>query len=119
MIQSFGLKAGVSINPSTPVCTLDQIISDVDLILVMSVNPGFGGQSYIPSSTSKIKKLREMLDQNGFKAELEVDGGINANTVSEVVKAGASAFVAGSAVFNSENSVTENVRILQEKINSI
>ena len=119
MIQSFGLKAGVSINPSTPVCTLDQIISDVDLILVMSVNPGFGGQSYIPSSTSKIKKLREMLDQNGSKAELEVDGGINVNTVSEIVKAGASAFVAGSAVFNSENSVTENVRILQEKINSI
>jgi len=119
LIQSLGLKAGVSINPSTPVSTLDEVISCVDLILVMSVNPGFGGQRYIPSSTSKIKKIREMLDKCDSKAELEVDGGINVNTVCEIVTAGASAFVAGSAVFNNENSIAENVRLLREKIDTL
>ena len=85
----------------------------------MSVNPGFGGQRYITSSTNKIKKLREMLDKHDSKAELEVDGGINVNTVCEIVTAGASAFVAGSAVFNDKNSIAENVRLLREKIDTL
>ncbi len=84
----------------------------------MSVNPGFGGQSYISSSTEKIKKLRSMLDKCGSSADLEVDGGVNIDTVGEVVAAGANAFVAGSAVFNDKHSVEENVRLLRDRIAS-
>ena len=115
-IHDLGIKAGVSINPSTSVRTLDEIICDVDLILVMSVNPGFGGQSYIHSCTNKIRKVREMLDDRGVSADLEVDGGVNVDTVNEVISAGANAFVAGSAIFNDKNSVAENVSALREKI---
>ena len=115
-IHDLGIKAGVSINPSTSVRTLDEIICDVDLILVMSVNPGFGGQSYIHSCTSKIRKVREMLDDRGVLADLEVDGGVNVDTVNEVISAGANAFVAGSAIFNDKNSVAENVSALRAKI---
>jgi ribulose-phosphate 3-epimerase len=117
-IHDLGIRAGVSLNPSTPVSTLDEIIAEVDLILVMSVNPGFGGQSYISSCTGKIKKLREMLNSCGSSADLEVDGGVNVDTVCEVIGAGANSFVAGSAVFNDKQSVAENVRLLREKIDS-
>ena len=115
-IHDLGIRAGVSINPSTSVRTLDEIICDVDLILVMSVNPGFGGQSYIHSCTNKIRKVREMLDDRGVSADLEVDGGVNVDTVNEVISAGANAFVAGSAIFNDKNSVAENVSALRAKI---
>ena len=115
-IHDLGIKAGVSINPSTSVRTLDEIICDVDLILVMSVNPGFGGQSYIHSCTNKIRNVREMLDDRGISADLEVDGGVNVDTVNEVINAGANAFVAGSAIFNDKNSVAENVSALRAKI---
>ena len=115
-IRDLGIKAGVSINPSTSVRTLDEIICDVDLILVMSVNPGFGGQSYIHSCTNKIRKVREMLDERGVSADLEVDGGVNVDTVCEVISAGANAFVAGSAIFNDKNSVAEIVSALRAKI---
>ena len=115
-IHDLGIRAGVSINPSTSVSTLDEIIYEVDLVLVMSVNPGFGGQSYIHSCTSKINKVREMLDNCGSSADLEVDGGVNVDTVKEVISAGANAFVAGSAIFNDKSSVAENVSALREKI---
>ena len=115
-IHDLGLRAGVSINPSTSVSTLDEIICEVDLVLVMSVNPGFGGQSYIHSCTSKIRKVRGMLDNCGSSADLEVDGGVNVDTVKEVIGAGANAFVAGSAIFNDKSSVAENVSALREKI---
>ena len=117
-IHNLGIRAGVSLNPSTPASTLDEIIAEVDLILVMSVNPGFGGQSYIHSCTGKIQKLRSMLNACGSSADLEVDGGVNVDTVCEVIGAGANAFVAGSAVFNDKQSVAENVRLLREKIDS-
>ena len=97
-IHNLGIRAGVSLNPSTPASTLAEIITEVDLILVMSVNPGFGGQSYIPACTGKIEKLRSMLDVCGSSADLEVDGGVNVDNVCEVIGAGANAFVAGSAV---------------------
>ncbi len=116
-IHDLGLKAGISINPSTPVNTLDEVLNDVDLVLVMSVNPGFGGQSYIPSCTKKIEKLRGIMDLCGSLADLQVDGGINVDTVGEIVDAGANAFVAGSAIFNNLTNVSENVKILREKIN--
>ena len=117
-IHNLGIRAGVSLNPSTPASTLDEIIAEVDLILVMSVNPGFGGQSYIHSCTGKIQKLRSMLNACGSSADLEVDGGVNVDTVCEVIGAGANAFVAGSSVFNDKQSVAENVRLLREKIDS-
>jgi ribulose-phosphate 3-epimerase len=115
-IKELGCKAGVTLNPATPLSTLEEILPDVDLILVMSVNPGFGGQSYIPSSTIKIARLRSMLNAIGSPAELEVDGGINSTTIAEVVKAGASVLVVGSAIFNSKASIAENVRRLREQI---
>jgi len=117
-IHDLGIRAGVSINPSTSVITLEEIIFEVDLVLVMSVNPGFGGQSYINSCTSKIRKVRAMLDDCGSSADLEVDGGVNVDTVKEVIGAGANAFVAGSAIFNDKSSVAENVSALREKIKS-
>ena len=115
-IHNLGIRAGVSLNPSTPASTLAEIITEVDLILVMSVNPGFGGQSYIPACTGKIEKLRSMLDVCGSSADLEVDGGVNVDNVCEVIGAGANAFVAGSAVFNDRHSVAENVQLLRKKI---
>ena len=117
-IHNLGIRAGVSLNPSTPASTLAEIITEVDLILVMSVNPGFGGQSYIPACTGKIEKLRSMLDVCGSSADLEVDGGVNVDNVCEVIGAGANAFVAGSAVFNDRHSVAENVQLLRKKIAS-
>ncbi|MBW2184840.1 MAG: ribulose-phosphate 3-epimerase [Deltaproteobacteria bacterium] len=100
LIHSLGKKAGVSINPATPASTLEVIIDEVDLILVMSVNPGFGGQSFIPSMLPKIKQLREMVERSGRSIEIEVDGGVKSDNIGEIAAAGADVFVAGSAVFN-------------------
>lgn len=116
-IKEVGAKAGVTLNPATPLSSLDEILPDVDLVLVMSVNPGFGGQSYIPGSTAKIARLRAMLDETGSQAELEVDGGVNPDTVAEVVGAGATVLVVGSAVFNDRASVAENMRRLRQLAN--
>jgi ribulose-phosphate 3-epimerase len=112
-IRELGLKPGVTLNPATPLSSLEEILPEVDLVLVMSVNPGFGGQSYIPSSTVKIARLRKMLAAIGSKAELEVDGGINQDTITEIVEAGASVLVIGSAIFNDRASVTKNIRQLR------
>lgn len=113
-IKELGCKAGVTLNPATPVSALEEIISYVDLVLVMSVNPGFGGQSYIPTSTAKIRKIRSMLDAIGSPAYLEVDGGVKPGNIYEVVKAGADVIVAGSAVFKGTGTVSENVAALRE-----
>jgi ribulose-phosphate 3-epimerase len=98
-IRSLGLQAGVALNPSTPVSSLDEVAAEVDLILVMSVNPGFGAQSFIPRSIVKIRAIREMLDRIGSQALIEVDGGIDLQTAAEVVAAGADVLVAGNAIF--------------------
>lgn len=113
-IKELGVLAGVTLNPATPLSTLTEILPDVDLVLIMSVNPGFGGQSYIPGSTAKIARLRQMLDDIGSAAEIEVDGGVNTTTIREVVKAGATVLVAGSAVFNRTAPVAENIRQLRQ-----
>ena len=97
VIRSFGKKAGVSLNPGTPESAVEHVLDKVDLILVMSVNPGFGGQSFIPSQLKKIERLREMIGDRPI--ELEVDGGINAETAADVIAAGAKVLVAGNAVF--------------------
>lgn len=108
-IKEAGAKAGVTLNPATSLSTLEEILPDVDLVLVMSVNPGFGGQRYIPQSTDKIRRLRRMLDEIGSQAHLEVDGGIKPGNVREVIQAGADVIVAGSAVFGGPVSVADNV----------
>ena len=100
LIHGLGKKAGVSINPATPAGMLEVIVAEVDLILVMSVNPGFGGQSFIPSALDKIAALRVMIDASGREVELEVDGGVKADNIAAIAAAGAEVFVAGSAVFN-------------------
>jgi len=115
VIRELDAKPGVTLNPGTPLSSLQEILPDVDLVLVMTVNPGFGGQSYIPSSTAKIARLRSMLDEAGSSAELEVDGGINVDTVRSVVEAGATVLVAGSAIFNDEASVAQNIQLLRER----
>lgn len=99
VVKSFGKKAGVSLNPATPASTLEHIMDEVDLILVMSVNPGFGGQKFIASQLEKIRILRGMIDESGRDIDLEVDGGINIETAPLVIKAGADLLVAGSAAF--------------------
>lgn len=104
-IKSFGKKAGVSVNPATSLTAVEEILSEIDLLLIMSVNPGFGGQKFIPSSLNKIRKARIMLDEIESPAYLEVDGGISTETACSVVKAGANALVAGSAIFKSDDIV--------------
>jgi len=99
LIQSHGMRAGVVINPATPVDTLSEVLDVVDYVLVMSVNPGFGGQKFIPSSLHKIRKLAELRRARGLNFRIEVDGGIGSDTVAEVVQAGAEILVAGNAVF--------------------
>ena len=103
-IKALGVKAGVVLNPSTPVGALEQIAPDVDFVLVMSVNPGFGGQTFIPRSESKIRDVRALLDRAGNDAPIEVDGGIDLETAARVVAAGARILVAGSAIFHASDA---------------
>ena len=102
-IKANGMKAGVSLNPHTPVSVLEDIIHDIDVVLLMSVNPGFGGQSFVEHTIKKIKKLKKMLDDNGNHVIIEIDGGVNLETGKLLVEAGANAHVADSYVFGSEN----------------
>lgn len=108
-IRELGVKPGVTLNPATPLITLEEILPDVDLVLIMSVNPGFGNQSYIPGSTAKIRRLRQMLDAIGSAADLEVDGGVKVHNAAEIVAAGANVLVAGSAVFGGKKTISENM----------
>ncbi len=112
-IRDLGAKAGVAINPSTPPFMLDEILPFVNLILVMSVNPGFGGQHFIPTSLQKLKRLRMMIDDRRYDIELEVDGGIDPNTAEPVAASGARVLVAGSAIFG-QGSIEENIRAIRE-----
>jgi ribulose-phosphate 3-epimerase len=112
-IRELGCRVGVALNPATPLASLDEILPFIDLALIMSVNPGFGGQSYIPSSTAKIRRLRAMLDSLGHPVEIEVDGGVVSANAGAIVEAGASVLVAGSAVFNQKASVATNIAALR------
>lgn len=106
-IKDAGMKPAVTLNPSTPVCMLEDIINDVYMVLLMSVNPGFGGQKFIPNTINKIKKLKELIVRSGSEALIQIDGGINSHTVGLVAAAGADSVVAGSAVFNAQDPLKE------------
>lgn len=110
-IHGYGKKAGVVLNPATPLSVLDYILPELDMVLLMSVNPGFGGQKYIPYVTGKIRDLRRKIDALGLNTDLEVDGGVTSRNVAELMEAGANVFVAGSAVF--KGNITENIREFQ------
>ncbi len=112
-IRSKGLKPGIVLNPGTPASVLEPLIELTDMILVMSVNPGFGGQSFIESQLRKIERIRAMIDETGRDIILEVDGGVNPDTAPRCIAAGATALVAGSAVFKGAGSLAENIRALR------
>jgi ribulose-phosphate 3-epimerase len=112
-LHSCGVKAGVALNPGSPVCLLDEVLDEADMILIMSVNPGFGGQSLIPSTLRKIRKLADLREKEGYKWELEIDGGVNLNTISDVSASGVDIFVAGSAVFKAD-SLGDRVKELKK-----
>lgn len=114
-IKEKGVRAGVSLNPATPLELLDYILDDLDMVLIMTVNPGFGGQKFIPSAIPKIKRLREMIGKRGLKTEIEVDGGISPDTINQVSLAGADAFVAGSAIFYSED-YKKTISLMRERM---
>jgi len=115
-IKNLGVKAGVALNPATPISSLDEVLPMLDLVLVMTVNPGFGGQTFIESTMTKIARLREILDDRQAKAELEVDGGINAKIAPKVVEAGAEVLVAGAAIFNSKQGAGEALKEIRKRL---
>ncbi|MBC8016745.1 MAG: ribulose-phosphate 3-epimerase [Sporomusaceae bacterium] len=98
-IKELGLKAGVSLNPSTPLSTIEEVLGDIDMVLLMSVNPGFGGQKFIPQTLDKITRLKNMITERNLQVDIQVDGGINASTAKQVIAAGANILVAGSAIY--------------------
>lgn len=108
MIRQAGIKVGVALNPSTPICELEYVLDMVDMVLLMSVNPGFGGQSYISNVTDKIKALKQMIDSKGYDIDIQVDGGVNKDNVKEIYEAGANVIVAGTAVFKGD--ISENIK---------
>jgi len=114
-IKDAGCKVGLAINPGTSLSVLDDVIEDLDLVLLMSVNPGFGGQSFIPATLNKISKVRKIIDATGKNIRLEVDGGVNLDTIADVAAAGADTFVAGSAIFGTDN-YEETITQLRAKI---
>ena len=115
LIKDCGANAGVVLNPSTPLASLEWVLEDVDYVLIMSVNPGFGGQAFIPNSLDKIKALRQQIQDRGLSILIEVDGGVNEKTIAEIASAGTDVFVAGSAIFGSKN-YRETIQNFHRKI---
>ena len=118
LIRSLGCKSGLVFSPGTPLSCLEHLIGEIDMILIMSVNPGFGGQSFIKSSLDKISASREIISESGRDIRLEVDGGVKIDNIAEIASAGADTFVAGSAIFGSEN-YQKTISSMKEEINSI
>ena len=116
-IKEQGCQAGVAINPATPIAAVEEVLPDLDIVLVMTVNPGFGGQSFIPSALGKLRRLYRIIQENGYIARLEVDGGVKADeTARDSISAGAEILVAGTAIFNREQSVADAMRTLRESV---
>ena len=116
-IKELGMKAGVALNPATPLSVLDYVLEDVDMILIMSVNPGFGGQKFIPASLRKITETRALLNSRGLQTDIQVDGGVTLSNVAEIIQAGANVLVAGSAVFKGDK--VENVKAFHKIFSEI
>lgn len=114
-IKSRGVKAGVSLNPATPINVLEDILEELDMVLIMSVNPGFGGQSFIESSLGKIERLKKMIDDRGLDIDIQVDGGVKASNIRKVVEAGANVIVAGSAIFKADD-VDQAVKAMRAEV---
>ncbi len=114
-VKEKGIKVGVSLNPATPVSVLKHVIHELDMVLIMSVNPGFGGQKFLPFTLDKIKEVKALMEDTGCNAEIEVDGGITLDNVKEVMNAGANVFVAGTSVFKGD--IEENVKAFKEVFN--
>ena len=115
LIKSHGCKAGLVLNPATPVDVLDWVLADLDLVLLMSVNPGFGGQAFIPSALDKLRAVREKIDASGKAIRLEIDGGVKADNIGKIAAAGADTFVAGSAIFNAPD-YADVIRRMREAV---
>ncbi len=115
-IKELGVRAGVALNPGTPVDAVEEVLADLDMVMVMSVNPGFPAQAFIPSAVPKLRRLRQLLDEGGLSAELAVDGGISELAAPQVVEAGARMLVAGSAVFNQRESVEQALKRLRKSV---
>jgi ribulose-phosphate 3-epimerase len=113
-IKSEGKQAGCALNPSTPLSSIENVMEELDLLLIMTVNPGFGGQKFLTSMLDKIRGARTLISDNGYKTLIEVDGGINLNNVGDAVEAGADIFVAGNAAFKGEGTIEENIKGLKE-----
>ena len=118
LIKSLGCKAGLVLNPATPINLLEESLDKLDMVLLMSVNPGFGGQKFIESILHKVSKVRTLIDQNNLNVRLEVDGGINLENISRVASAGADTFVAGSAIFNADN-YADTIKQMRSSLESI
>ncbi len=117
-IRQLGVKAGVALNPATPVVAISEVVDDLDMVLVMSVNPGFGGQAFIESSVDKVARVKTLLDGAGSTAEVEVDGGVVAGNASRLMNAGATVLVAGSAVYGHPEGAAAGVRNIREALNA-
>jgi ribulose-phosphate 3-epimerase len=119
MIKGLGVRGGVALNPGSPLALIEEVLAEVDLVLVMTVNPGWGGQAFLRSVLPKMRRLRRMLDEQGLAAELEVDGGISAETAPLVVEAGARVLVAGSAVFQQADGVAAAMERIEESVRKV
>jgi ribulose-phosphate 3-epimerase len=119
MVKGLGVKAGVALNPASPLALIEEVLAEVDLVLLMTVNPGWGGQAFLRSVLPKMRRLRRMLDEQGLAAELEVDGGITVETVPLVVEAGARVLVAGSAVFQHADGVAKAMERIGESVRKV
>ncbi len=119
MIKGLGVRSGVALNPASPLALIEEVLAEVDLVLLMTVNPGWGGQAFLHSVLPKMRRLRRMLDEQGLAAELEVDGGITVETVPPVVEAGARVLVAGSAVFQHADGVPKGMALIGESVRKV
>ena len=115
-IKDGGCRAGVALNPATPIASIEEVLPFLDMVLILTVNPGFGGQTLIPEVLNKVSRLRAIIDERGYDVELEVDGGVNAQTAAAVVDAGAHTLIAGSAVFNCQESVADAMTKLRSSL---
>ena len=118
VIRDAGIKAGAALNPATPLSSIEHVLNNLDMVVLMTVNPGFGGQSFIPEVLPKIKELKKIIAQKGLDVDIEVDGGINVENIAQVARAGANVFVAGNAIFGSQN-YAETIALMRKKIEGI